>query len=93
MSTDQEKVGKILGEPFAMDFSDYVRKIRNTLIITSIISVALLLGGLRIAPESTFLGLKFTGLNNELILRTLFFLNAYTFTHFFWSSINHFQEW
>lgn len=93
MSTDQEKVEKILGEPFAMDFSDYVRKIRNNLIITSIISIALLLGGLRIAPDSTFLGLKFIGLDNNLILQTLFFLNAYTLIHFLWSSIDHFQEW
>lgn len=93
MSTDQEKVEKILGEPFAMDFSDYVRKIRNNLIITSLISIALLLGGLRIAPDSTFLGLKFTGLDNNLILQTLFFLNAYIFIHFLWSSHDHFQEW
>jgi high-affinity nickel permease len=46
MSTDQEKVEKVLGEPFAMDFSDNVRKIRNNLIITSIIAIALLLGGI-----------------------------------------------
>jgi hypothetical protein len=77
MSTNQEKFEKILGEPFAMDFSDYVRKIRNGLIITSIISIALLLGELRIAPDSTFLGLKFTGLTNNFILHTLFYINAY----------------
>jgi hypothetical protein len=93
MSTDQEKVEKVLGEPFAMDFSDNVRKIRNNLIITSIIAIALLLGGIRIAPDSTFLGLKFTGLNNNLILQTLFYLNAYILIHFLWSSFDHFQEW
>lgn len=93
MSTDQEKVEKVLGEPFAMDFPDYVRKIRNALVTTSVISIALLLGGLQIAGDSTFLGLKFEGLSNSLILKVIFVLNAYMFLHFLWCSIDHFQEW
>ena len=72
MSTKQKKVEKTLGEPFAMDFSDYIRKIRNGLITTSVITIALLLGGLQITDDSSFLGLKFEGLDNALILKTIF---------------------
>ncbi len=93
MSTDQEKVEKVLGEPFATDFPEYVRKIRNGLVTTSVISIALLLGGLQIHDDSTFLGLRFQGLNNSLILRVIFLLNIYMFSHFLWCSIDHFQEW
>lgn len=93
MSTEQEKVEKTLGEPFAMDFPDYVRKIRNGLIVISVISTALLSGGLQIADDSSFLGLRFEGLTNALVFKVIFFLNAYMFLHFFWCSIDHFQEW
>ncbi|MEN6386375.1 MAG: hypothetical protein ABFD79_14420 [Phycisphaerales bacterium] len=93
MEKNIEKVEKILGEPFATDFSDYVRKIRNGLIITSVISLSLLLGNLQITSDSSFLGLKFNGLSQALILKALFFLNTYMFIHFFWCSIDRFQEW
>lgn len=93
MDSDINKVEKALGEPFAMDFPEYVRKIRNGLIITSVISVTLLLGGLHIAEDSSFFGLKFEGLNHEHILKALFFLNAYMFIHFLWCSVDSFQEW
>lgn len=93
MSTDQAKVEKVLGEPFAMDFPDYVRKIRNSLISLSAISIALILGGLQLSGDSTFLGLKFEGFSNSLVLRLLLLLNVYMFLHFLWCSIDHFQEW
>lgn len=93
MDTDIRKVDQVLGKPFATDFSDYVRKIRNGLIITSVISISLLLGGLQIAADSSFLGLKFEGLNYSLLLKAIFFLNAYMFIHFLWCSIDSFQEW
>lgn len=88
-----EHIQKVLGEPFAIDFSDYVRKIRSALIIVSVISISLVLGGLTISNDSSFLGIRFEGLNNELIFKVLFSVNTYLFLHFFWCSIDSFQEW
>jgi len=94
LSSELEKVEKALGEPFATDFSDYVRKIRNGLIIISFISISLLLGEVQIdSDKSSFLGLKFDGLNNDLVIWVIFFLNAYMYVHFLWCSLDNFQEW
>lgn len=93
MSTDQAKVEKILGEPFATDFSDYVRRLRNGLVTLSAVTIVLLLGGLQLSSDSTFLGLKFDGLSNSLVLRVILLLNAYMFLHFLWCGLDHFQEW
>jgi hypothetical protein len=93
MSSKESNVEKAIGEPIALDFSDYVRKIRNGLITTSLISLALSLGGLSISPESAFLGLKFIGLTDMLIFQFLFYLELYFLLHFIWCSADYFNEW
>lgn len=93
MTDDLIKVEKALGEPFALEFPDYVRKIRYGLITTSVIAIAIVHGGLQLAGDLSFLGLKFTGLTQPIIIKAFFFLNLYMFIHFFWCSIDHFQEW
>lgn len=93
MGTNQEEVEKILGEPFAMEFSDYVRKIRNGLIMVSVVSIGLLLAGWQISDDSSFLGLRFEGLTQAHLVGMLFALNTYMFVHFLWCSLDYFQEW
>ncbi len=89
----QKQMEKILGEPFAMEFSNYVRKLRSNLIITSVIFISLLLGWFEITAESIFLGLKPIDSTNQHFLKLIFFLNAYMFLHFLWCAIDYFQEW
>lgn len=84
---------KVLGEPVASDFTDYVRKIRNNLIFLSVVSIGICLANLTISTDSTFLGLKFIGLQNQNIIKALFLLNAYFLIHFIWCSIDHLLEW
>lgn len=93
LKSEIESVSKALGEPVATDFSDYVRKIRNGLLAISIISIIILLGDLKISSESSFLGLKFEGLDDDLILWVIFCFNSYLFAHFLWCGFDSFQEW
>ncbi len=88
-----EEVEKTLGEPFVLDFSDYIRKIRSTLLAVCVVSIAIVLGGLSVDPGSSFLGLKFNGLTSELVFKALFGVTAYLFVHFLWCSVDSFQEW
>ena len=90
MSKDVEKS---LGEPVAVEFSDYVRKLRANLVFISFISISLIIGGMEVDPDSSILGLKFKGLDNSSIMFGLAILNAYMFLHFLWCSFDAFQEW
>jgi hypothetical protein len=87
-----KKINKALGEPFAKDFSDYIRKLRNNLIFVSFITIIMLLGEIELSDTSSFLGLKFSGLNNDLIMNVFTALIMYLGTHFGWCCLDLYKE-
>lgn len=84
---------KVLEEPIFLGYSDSVKKTRNLLLILSVISLFLIFGELKINSSSTLLGLKFDGLNTNIIYIGLFVLISFSSINFIWSSIDSFQEW
>lgn len=86
-------VEKALGEPFMLEFSETVRKMRTHLLIGGVVSLAAVLMDLTIAPNTPVFGVVFDGLTEGKILALLLAINVYLFIHFFWSSIDSFQEW
>ena len=87
---------KAMGEPFAIDFSDYTRKVRNNLMFFSVMSLTLLHLNIEIdVKNSSILGLKFidSGLSMETIFSLLLMLTAYFLMHFIWLSHDHLMEW
>lgn len=84
---------KVLGEPFATELSEVGWKVRNHLFISSIISIIYVLAKLHIEPDSTLLGLKFSGLNDQVLQWGLLGINIYFTSHFIWLSVDGFIEW
>ena len=90
---DQEKIEKILKEPVMIEFTDSVQKIRMNIILSSFISLFITIGGVQIDPKSTFFGLKFSGLSNDLIYSGLLVILVYLLIHFLWRAYDTLQEW
>ena len=88
-----KKVQKALGEPLMPEFTDYMRRSRTLLIIVSLISISVVIGGLAIDPSSSVLGVKFQGLSDELIRKGLLIANAYLLVHFLWGGFDSWLEW
>ncbi len=84
---------KVLGEPVICEFDDKTQKIRTTLFLLSIISISYILGGLKIEAASSFLGLKFSGLDDQLFRYMLLGAVAYLAMHFVWCAVDSFIEW
>ena len=95
---EQEKIydsiEKALGEPFALEFSEYARRIRNSLFFISSLSLVITTNNIKIdLTNSSLLGLHFEGITNELIIWLLLILNLYFLLHFLWVAIDYFNEW
>src|SRR5690242_8280755 len=86
-------VEKILGEPAAAEFSDAVWRIRNHLMIASVIAIAVVLGDLHIDPGSTIVGLKFSGLNDRVLRGALLLVESYLLIHFLWAAFDGVLAW
>ena len=86
-------VQKVLGEPVFAEFDPKAQRIRTTLFIVSVIGIAYVIGGLSIQEGSTFLGLRFRGLDDSLFLYFIFGTTLYMGIHFLWSSIDSLLEW
>ena len=96
MEVDDKTIGaveKILKEPVAAQFSDQAWRIRTNLIIASTIGLVMGLADLRIHPDSSILGLRFTGLSDTVIRVTLAGIIAYLLFHFLWVAWDGFLEW
>lgn len=96
MRIDEQRikaVEKVLKEPVAAEFSEQAWKIRTNLIVAASIALVMGLAKIQIAPDSTFLGLKFTGLNDTLIRFTLATVVVYLLVHFMWAGWDAFLEW
>ncbi|MFA7292222.1 MAG: hypothetical protein WC023_08235 [Rhodocyclaceae bacterium] len=88
-----EAVGKVLGEPAFLELTENAWKIRTNLILTSVISIAVVFGDLHIEPDSQILGLKFKGLSDEILTNGLIALVTYLLFHFLWVSVDSLLEW
>jgi hypothetical protein len=86
-------VQKVLSEPIFIAFPENVKKVRNHLMILCFVSLFLTLGGIGIDPSSTFFGLKFKNLDDELIFNGLIVLLIYQLIQFVWYSYDTLQEW
>jgi hypothetical protein len=96
MHTDEERikaVEKVLREPVTAHFDGQAWKIRTNLIVASSIALVMGLADLRVAGESTFVGLRFEGLNDVVIRSTLAAVIVYLLAHFLWASWDSFLEW
>lgn len=93
MSESEKVIKKMLGEPFINEFPDYARKIRNGLIILSLISITLNITDIQLSNDSSFLGLRFKNLEIFHVMLCLFIFNAYMFIHFLWCAAHNFVEW
>ena len=82
-----------LGEPFALDFSEYTRKVRNNLVFTGMLSIILITHNLILDEHSSFFGLKFISLDMCLIYSILFWLTLYFLIHFLWLAWDNFIMW
>ncbi len=74
------------------EFTDYMRRVRTLLIVVSLISIALVEGGLSIDPSSSVLGVKFKDLSDELIKKALLITNIYLIIHFLWGGYDSWRE-
>lgn len=87
-------VEHLLGEPFALEFTDYATKIRTHLFFISALSVIMVFANVTLnTDDSTLLGLKFHNISNDLIFTILLILNGYFLFHFLWIANDYFQQW
>ncbi|TMN33664.1 hypothetical protein [Pseudoalteromonas sp. S2755] len=89
----QDGAQKILSEPVLVAFPENAKKVRSHLMILCFVSLFLTLGGVGIDPSSTFFGLKFKNLDDELIFYGLVVLLVYQLIQFVWYSYDALQEW
>lgn len=87
------KVEKVLGEPVFIGFDDKTAKIRTSLFLLSVVGLGYALGDLHIQEGSSFLGLKFTGLDDNLFRMGLLVTITYLLVHLLWNSYDSFMEW
>lgn len=88
-----EATEKVLGTPVYCSLPDEVLRIRRNLMLISIVSIFLTLGGLQLQPESSILGLRLSGLTTMLAKNGLLVVTGYLLAHFVWASIESFLEW
>ena len=80
-------------EPVFIENSEYVKKSRNILLSFSTITIFLIYFNLSIKDDSSVLGLKFNGLNENNIYIALFVIIIFNLINFFWNSYNTYNEW
>lgn len=84
---------KNLGEPFGLEFSEPVRKMRTHLLMAVAVSIFAVVFELKIKPDVPVFGVPFEGLTEKKILSGLVAINVYLLLHFLWCSIDVFNEW
>lgn len=90
---DSKVIEKIMKEPVFIENSESVKKSRNLLLSFSTITIFLIYFNLSIKDDSSILGLKFDGLNENNIYIALFIIIIFNFINFFWNSYNTYNEW
>lgn len=84
---------KWLAEPFMNIFDDNTFRIRRNLLAISVIALVYKTAATGIASDSSFLGVKLTGLKSGSIDIILTFGVFYFLLHFLWGGWDKFQEW
>lgn len=92
-NADIEALKKALGEPFMLEFTEYIRKVRNNLIFLGVLSTLIVYEHINIDSRSSLFGLQFQGWNMHLIHLVLFGLVTYFLVHFIWLAWDYFTEW
>lgn len=88
-----EKIDEILSLPVMQEQTDTERKLKNNLIAFSVIAIFMYYGDLSISSDSTFLGVKFSGLNQNKIYIGLFIFIVYAAIHYLWYVQDAFLNW
>lgn len=92
-NADVEALKKTLGEPFMLEFTDYIRKVRNNLMFLGVLSIFIVYQHINIESGSSLFGLKLQGWNMHLIHIVLFGLITYFLIHFIWLAWDYYTEW
>lgn len=90
---EREEAEQILGNPFAAAMSDATEKIRRNLLVVSVITIAIVILGVRVAQANTLLGISFEGLTADALKKGLLAINTYMLVHFLWCMFDELQEW
>ena len=88
-----EAVKEALGKPVLPEFSDAVGKIRLNLMLVAMITIAVVILDVKVAPTNTLLGITFEGLTAQNLKTGLLMVNVYMFIHFLWCAADGVQEW
>jgi hypothetical protein len=88
-----ESTANLIKEPIAIEFNEFANKVRNNLLIVSVLSIIICTNNIQISNDSSILGLKFIGLNIELIQKIFFWMIAYFMIHFILLSIDTYSSW
>ena len=88
-----EAVEKALGKPVSAELSENGLKVRRNLLVLSLVSIVVVIGGVQLDPTSTIPGFKFIGLTHSLVRIGLFLTTSYLFLHFLWYAFDSFFEW
>lgn len=88
-----DAVEKVLGNPVSAELSETALKVRRNLLLTSLLSIVVVIGVVRLDPSSTVLGFKFIGLTDSVIRTGLLLVTAYLFVHFLWYVLESVVEW
>lgn len=88
-----DDVGKALGAPFYGDLSENALRVRRNLLALSLISLVIAWSGARLDQGSSILGVKFTGLPDNVVPIVLLIVNGYWLLHFIWCAVEAILEW
>jgi len=83
-----------LSQPVHEIFSENTYRIRRNLMAFSVLSLFYALGSTGINSEaSSFLGVRFNGIDNKTINWSLVIFTTYLLLHFSWSALDDFSKW
>lgn len=89
---DDDKL-KLLKHPVFIKHEPGTKVVKAQLLFFSLSAISLLLSDLKIGSNSSILGVELEGLQKNHILWLLLAIIAYHLFHFFWISIESFNEW
>ena len=90
--TDTDKL-ELLQHPIFIKHEPGTKVVKAQLLFFSLSAIALLLSNLKIGVNSSMLGIELEGLQKDHILWLLLAIISYHLVHFFWISIEAFDEW
>lgn len=89
---ENQKIDELLGKPIFADLPEETLKTRRNLIVFSSLGLGIVVHDLSI-NGGNFSGLGITGLTNDVVLSSLFFVTLYLLIHFWFQVFDYFGEW